>query len=448
MESIGKLAARGSAWTIGGYAGEQILRLISNLIVTRLLFPEAFGVVAIVWVLIHGLNMLSDVGIGPNVIRHEAGEVPSFLNTAWTIQIARGFALWVFSLLIAYPLSSFYQEPLLAKLIPVAGLTAVCDGFSSTSIYTMNRRLKLAGITMMEFIAHVFGLVVMNLWAWLHPTIWALVGSAVAARLLRTILSQIMLPSTGLRLQWLPKYGKDIFRFGKWVFLSSAMLFFSVQIDRLILGKLLPMKILGVYIIAWTLADAAKQIVVRLSSKVVFPALAQQSHLSREALRARIFQPRLYILLVLGIGLSIAVAFGDLFVELLYDDRYIQAGWMLPLLSLGLWPLFLTLTVSPSLYAIARPHYEAFGHSLRFLFLLAGIPAGFHLIGLPGAVIAIACGYVPLYSAITLGLCKEGLSDWAQDIKSTLLFVGTTSLLLLFRFACGWGTPLMEIYKQ
>jgi O-antigen/teichoic acid export membrane protein len=448
LESIKHLALKGSAWTVGGYAAEQILRLASNLIITRLLFPEAFGIVAIVWVAVHGLAMLSNIGVEHNVIRHTDGETASFLNTAWTIQICRGFLLWGFSLLIAHPLSDFYQEPLLRTLVPVAGLAAVCDGFSSTSIYVMNRRMKLAEITKLELIAYVFGLVIMNLWAWLYPTIFALVGSYVAARLLRTLLSHVMLPATSLRLEWHRAYSKDFFSFGKWVFLASIMAFLSAQTDRLILGKLIPLETLGVYFVAFTLASALKLMVQRISSKVIFPALVQQSHLSREVLRSRVFDARKYILIVLAIAVSVPVVFGDRIVALLYDDRYIQAGWMLSLLSLGLWPALVPLTVSPFLFVVAKPHYEAFGHGLRFIFMLACAPVGFWMIGLPGAILAIAAGYVPFYAAIALGLHKERLSNFRQDVTSTLLLVGAAILMVSFRLLCGWGSPLAELFQQ
>ena len=61
-------ALRGGALTAGSYAFTQALRLASNLILTRLLFPEAFGLMALVSVVLVGLAMFSDVGIGPAAI--------------------------------------------------------------------------------------------------------------------------------------------------------------------------------------------------------------------------------------------------------------------------------------------------------------------------------------------------------------------------------------------
>jgi O-antigen/teichoic acid export membrane protein len=265
--------------------------------------------------------------------------------------------------------------------------------------------------------------------------------------MLRTLLSHLVLPSSGPRLHWHREYGKDIFRFGKWIFLSSGMALLSTQADRLILGKLFPMKMLGVYIIACTLSDVLRQVVGRTSSNVIFPALAQQFHLSREKMRWRMIRPRKHILTALTFALNIPVAFGDLIISFLYDDRYIQAGWMLSVLSLGLWPALLALTLSPALLAAGKPQYEAFGHGLRFFLILTAIPAGFHLLGIPGAIIATAGGHMMFYAAVALGIWKEGGACPVQDITSTLLFLCILSSLLLFRIAFDLGFPLTVLFQ-
>ena len=88
--SLRSLALRGSAWTLVGYGGALTLRLASSLVLTRLLFPEAFGVAALVGIFMQGLQMFSDIGVGPNIIRSPRGDDPDFLNTAWTLQVGRG----------------------------------------------------------------------------------------------------------------------------------------------------------------------------------------------------------------------------------------------------------------------------------------------------------------------------------------------------------------------
>ena len=66
---------RGSVWTLLQYGGAQVLRLISNLVLWRLLTPDAFGLMALVGALMVGVNMFSDVGIGPSVIQHRRGRL-------------------------------------------------------------------------------------------------------------------------------------------------------------------------------------------------------------------------------------------------------------------------------------------------------------------------------------------------------------------------------------
>ena len=83
----------------------QVLRFGTNLLMTRLLAPDAFGVMAIAYVIMGGLAMFSDFGVKPIIIRSERGSDPAFLNTAWTIRNFQGVLLWLltvgFALLIA-----------------------------------------------------------------------------------------------------------------------------------------------------------------------------------------------------------------------------------------------------------------------------------------------------------------------------------------------------------
>ena len=69
---------RGSLWTVVDFGGNQFLRLASNLLLTRLLFPEAFGLMAIVQVFITGLEMFSDAGVQSSIIQNKRGPIGTF----------------------------------------------------------------------------------------------------------------------------------------------------------------------------------------------------------------------------------------------------------------------------------------------------------------------------------------------------------------------------------
>ena len=76
------------------------------MILTRILFPEAFGLMALVTVVLVASANFSDVGITPAILKDKRGHDPVFLNTAWTIQIGRGvilcLAIIAFYILMSY----------------------------------------------------------------------------------------------------------------------------------------------------------------------------------------------------------------------------------------------------------------------------------------------------------------------------------------------------------
>jgi hypothetical protein len=88
--SLNRLALSGVIWTIAGYGASQVMRFGGNLILTRLLLPEYFGLMALVNIPIIGLQLFSDVGIIPSIVQNKRGDEPGFYNTAWTLQIVRG----------------------------------------------------------------------------------------------------------------------------------------------------------------------------------------------------------------------------------------------------------------------------------------------------------------------------------------------------------------------
>ena len=127
-EGLFARAMRSSAWTIFGFGASQAVRLVSNLILTRLLFPEAFGMMALVTVAMVALGNFSDVGTAPAISYNRRGDDQDFLDTAWTLHVIRGFLLWLGTCALAWPLARFYGEPMLAQLLPVAGLSFLIGG--------------------------------------------------------------------------------------------------------------------------------------------------------------------------------------------------------------------------------------------------------------------------------------------------------------------------------
>ncbi|MGF1674247.1 MAG: oligosaccharide flippase family protein [Rivularia sp. (in: cyanobacteria)] len=445
MTSLKKLAYRGAIWTIAGYGSSQVMRFGSNLILTRLLVPEYYGLMTVVNTLRMGIELFSDIGIPQSIVNNQSGDEPSFRDTAWTIQVIRGFIIWVVFLLITIPTANIYDDRRLLWLIPIMGFSSVIDGFSSTTIYTFQRRLDLGKLTQFDFIILTLTILTMIVWAWLSPSVWALGMGVIAGAVYRTIGSHWLIPGYTNRFAWNRDALQEIISFGRLMFVATALMFLGEQADRLILGKLFSFQMLGVYSIAYTLAGIPRETIKKLSYRVIFPAISNQANIPRSTLRAKILRQRRIVLFGFAVCIAALVTVGDLIIATLYDKRYSEATWMMPILCSGIWFSVLFYTISPALLAIKKPLYSAQSNLARFVIIGIGLPLAFYRFGNVGAIIAIAIADFPLYFVNLWGLRQEKLSCISQDIQGTVFFISLLALFLFIRYFLGFGVPIQAI---
>ena len=370
----------GTAWTIGGYAVANGLRLLGNLILTRLLFPEAFGLMQIINVFLQGLLLFTDLGISPCIIQPTRGEEPRFLNTAFAIQNMRGVALTISCLALTYPVVWFYEssDPLARELLwylPVAGCSALIDGLVSTRLFTARRHLEWAKITKLEILSQVSALVVMVVWALISPSVWALVAGRVAFSLTRTGLSHLYLDGVRNWPTWEPLAARQLFHFGKWIFVSTLLTFLANQLDRLMLGKVVVMEALGVYSIAVSLSMLPTGALTKLGEKVFFPVFSRLKDRPEQLLGA-VGRVRMPLVLCAGALIGGMIPGGPALIDFLYDDRYLEAGWMLQVLLLGVWFRILESPQSAIMLATGRTGWLAIGNGIKLISILTLLPLG------------------------------------------------------------------------
>ncbi|NJK38156.1 MAG: oligosaccharide flippase family protein [Oscillatoriales cyanobacterium SM2_3_0] len=445
MPSLKNQAIRGTIWTLAGYGGGQTLRLGGNLLLTRLLVPELFGLMALVQTFIIGLTLFSDIGIRPAIIRSSRWQDEKFLNTAWTMQVIRGCWIWLGCLLVAWPVAKFYGDDRLIWLLPLVGLTALISGFNSTSLAVLNRKMEVGKLTRFEAIAQAVTLLVMVVWAYFRPSIWALVIGNLVGSVLKLVWSHRIDPDISNRFAWEKSSLRELVSFGQWIFISTAMTFVATQADRLILGRLFSLEFLGIYTVAFTFADLPRQIAQKVASQVVFPVISRYTHLDRSELRLKVLRKRRFLLLGLASLVALLASFGDLLVLTLYDERYQQASWMLPVLALGLWPFLLSATIDKTLFAIGKPKFVALGNFLKFLYMIILLPLAYKEFGVLGAVVVVTFNDLPFYAAVNYGLWREKLGGTQQDIAATLLLCGLTLTIWGIRYTMGFGLPIDNI---
>ncbi len=441
MLTLEKKEVQGAAWIVIGYGISQIVRFGSNLILTRVLVPEIFGLMALMHAFIIGLSMFSDIGIGTSIIQNKRGNDSVFLNTAWTMQCIRGVILWLLCLIISWPVSIFYHDDRILWILPIISLTTIIAGLNSTAIFTLNKQLSIGKLTVCELGTQLISTVVMILWALVNPSIWALIVGSLVASVIHMIWSHRLIPNYKNSFSWDREAAQEVLSFGKWVFFATAMTFLSMQADNLILGKIFSLELLGVYIIASTFANIPRQIIGQLSSKLIYPMISAQIHLQRRILRSKIIEKRQLILLLAAPFLAILACFGDLIILTLYDPRYAQGAWMLPILSIGLWPRVLTCTIDPVFLALGKPKYTAYGNLSVFIVLVIGVPLAFYLSGVVFVIALIAAKEVMFYVVVYYGLKKENMKAVGQDLVATLFLLVLFILTIVLREYLGFGNP-------
>lgn len=405
---------------MAGHGTSLLIRLGSNLILTRLLFPEAFGLMALVYAFLAGLAMFSDLGLAPSIVQSSRGDDPRFLNTAWTLQIARGIGLWVFSCLLAWPVAAFYGQPLILGLLPVAGLGVLIAGFNSTSLPRLQRHLAVAKLTLVGLAGQVSGVAVMLGWALIHPTVWALVGGGLAGSAVTLVLSHQVVADRRDRFAWDRGAARDIFHFGKWIFLSTVLAFLVGQSDRLIFGKVVPLATLGVYSIAAMFATLPTGVLHRVGMAVVFPAFSRKAE-SMTGFESAYRRSRRPLLALGGLGVACLAASGPPLIETLYDPRYADAGWILQLLAIGVWFNILQIPSGSALLALGMPRWLAAANAFKLVGILVLVPLGYWLYGFPGAIGGFAASETLRYAVCAAGAHRQGLPCVGGDLLASAL---------------------------
>ena len=419
----------GASWVLIGYGFSQLIRLGSNLALTRLLFPDMFGVMTLVSTFMNGLQMLSDVGIGPSIIHNRRGDDPTFLNTAWTIQIVRGFALWACSCLLAWPYAAVYGIPDLCWIIPTVGLTAVMSGFTSTAFYTHARHISLGRITAIELASLTSATAAMIGLALVYKSLWVLVAGSLIGAAVKTVLSHLVLIGASNRFRWEQEAAAELFRFGRWVFVSTCVTYLWVHADKFLLGYFMSSEEFGVYAVAFVLAQFVPILINTLAEKVIFPLYARLEESGKDELRDRIEHLRAKLLLLTLPFVCATAILAPRIIDFMYDARYREAGWILRILTIGSIVQICTATLSPLVLAKGESRRHTMLMISRLLLTVSAMLVGGVLAGASGMVVGYALAPLLFYPVLVHAALRP-YRVWTPrlDLCAVLLSIGIVLL--------------------
>lgn len=420
----------GSQAMFGGFGIGQVLRLISNLVLTRLLVPEAFGLMAVAISINIWANMLTDIGIGPSIIRSKNSDDPNFLRTAWTMQILRNCLVWTIIMLAALVVwliqqnglvadTSIYADGRLPILMSVLGLQLLISALGSTNRAFAERRLAMNRVVAVEIGSQLVAMTTTISLAYLGYGVWSLaIGTLVGAAASASV-SHFVFPGPRMALNFTREYVGEIFHFGKWLIIASFFGFIMNRGDQVIFGWTMEAEAFSLYAVATLWIIAASGLFLRILNRIFYPVIAEvireRPHdLSRIYRKMRLLLDAMVTAMAIG-----AVLFAEPVFGLIYTDQFESVGYFVKLLA----PVFLFLP-----YRIINTLVLATGDSKGFTgvtvlggtVMIIALPLASHFFGAKAMILTYAC-----LTVVTLPI------SWRLAAKHMTLDLATEGRLLV-----------------
>ena len=405
---------RASMWTAGGFVAAQFLRLLSNLILTRLVQPEAFGLMAIVTVVIVGIEMMTDLGINTSIVQNRRGDDREFIDTAYTLKIIRGGLMAAIVAGLALPLANFYKQPDLAYLLPAVAILVVISGFGSNALAVAARRLWLGRATAITIAAQLASAVVAIACAIVWPNVWALIAGYAASTVSLTILSHLVFPNFTSRIGWSKEAAWEIIGFGKWMFITSILVFAAGQADKLVLARLVPIGELGIYSIAFMWAQLPVTAAQTWFGRMIFPVASEEFRKAEPDYRRLKRYRRHFLIAVIAVMVILNIAFDTVF-HILYTPEYWPATAFFRVLLAGAMVRILDESYRAYNLASGAPQYTAYGSAMTAAVFFATVGHFFGQFGTVGVALAYSVSQAGTFVVSAAGTRHQGVSDYGFD---------------------------------
>jgi O-antigen/teichoic acid export membrane protein len=423
---------RGGVWIFAARLASRLLGLASLMILARLLVPEDFGLMGIGLIVIETLELFSETGFEQAMVQRR-DRIEKYVDTTWTVNILRGFALGGLVLLMAPVIGLFFDDQRVTGLLQVLALSPVVKGFANAHVVSFARELEFDKSFLLNGGGALVQAAVAVILAAIDPSVWALVFGLLAGNLARVVLS-FLLTASRPRLSYSGERFRALFSFGRWILGSKIVVFLSTQGDDIIVGKLLGTDALGYYRVSYRVSNLPATELATAVSTVIFPAFAKvQEDLGRlRKAFCETFELITAVSFLLG-GLILVLA--DLLVPLLFGEKWTPIVPLVQILSVYGIMRSMGSPFGPVFQAIGRPDLMTKIQLFNLAVLAAVIfPMTFRwgVVGTAAAVVAASVAVAPfnfwLILRVTGTPTSRLLAPVVRAASYLALCLGTTSM--------------------
>ena len=392
MSELHDKVTKATKWSAMTELAAKLLTPIVNIVLARLLTPDAFGVVATLTMVITFAEIFTDAGFQKYLIQHtfqdENDREESTTVAFWT-NLLMSMLLWSVIIIFADPLAALVGNPGLGGVLIVACASIPIAAFSSIQMALYKRdldfktlfKVRMIGILVPVFVTVPLAIVFRSFWALVIGT---LAKDAVNAFVL-TYFSK-----------WKPRlfYSfvklKEMISFTVWSITEQICVWLTTYVDVFIVGTMLSQHYLGLYKISSTLVGQLMGLVTAVTTPVLFASLARLQD-DEQAFQSLFFRfQKIVSLLVMPIGVGVFL-FKDFVTSIFLGEQWMEASGFI-----GLWAFTSAITIVLS-------HYSSEVYRAKGKPRLSVLAQALHLIVLwPVVFIAVRYGFETLYTARSL----------------------------------------------
>lgn len=376
----------GLLWSFVNTLVARLGSFLAGIVIARIVAPEDFGVYAVALVALNLLLSANELGVSVALVRHQ-GPIDRIAPTVATLSIVSSAALFALSLIAAGPFAAAMGVPEAAGVVQLMSVAVLIDGATSVPVALLTRAFMQARRMQIDAAAFVISTPITILLAIAGYGAWSLAWGAVVGNLVTGILSILFAPQK----VW-PGFDRraagEVLRFGLPLAGASLLLLALVNVDFVVVGRLLGTEQLGFYLLAFNLSAWPMMLVSSVVRRVTTPAFARLHQTGNGPAGYRSAQ---YLVLGLaGLMCVLLAVYAIQLVTFLYGDRWEPSAVAVPaLVILSLGRLIVELAYD-YLAAVGKSVGNAWLHAIWLIVLIPALVVGAQWLGIQGVAIAHA----------------------------------------------------------
>ena len=251
----------------------QAVEFLSTIVLSRLLLPEEYGFVAIIAIFSGFIQLFANVGIGHSVIRSDYGY--TFHRHLYSLAVWMGFALTIILILLAWPISVFFENPALVLPTIIISVKFIIDSFTYIPYAILSKQLRFNTIGQTRLYSSIFQILLTILLAWLGFSYWSLIIPLILSPVIQVLYLRANVDIRFRLFGW--KATRRIFLKIRSLMghlsLNNLISYWAGNTDKVIVGKFYTQADLGLYNRAFRFIEFTNKLITGIFSTVLFPSL-------------------------------------------------------------------------------------------------------------------------------------------------------------------------------